>query len=133
MSSDFDWLWLALLAVVLPLFLTIMPIWFLAGRGKDFGLKALKRCYRGVETSQEPCEGDVHVVYHTYNGLLFFADIQEHRFSARPDQAKELLGRLYRYNLGWGMLTPAFLIVPFLATFDYIGQSRSIDRQSLNR
>jgi len=117
------------IALAAPVLIVAVPVWYLAGGGKNMGGKALERRYQGLDISSVPREGDVHILYHTYRGLLVWVNMDEHRVFARPDQARKLLGRLLRYNLTWGMLSQAMLFVPFLAIGNYIAQRRSIDQQ----
>jgi hypothetical protein len=94
-----------------------------------FGQKALHRRFEGLRLHSQPEPGDVYVVYHTYRGVLVYFVQTEHRVLAPPDDARELLRRLLRYNLTWGLLCWFGPLVPFLALGNYYGQLRSIERQ----
>ena|SRR5579859_6419313 len=114
------------------LLIIIVPIWALCGGIRNFGGRALRRCFDGVSLHQRPEPGDVSVVYHTYRGLLVWVLQDEHRIHATPADAQLLLRRLLRYNLTWGIISRAMIYIPFLAIGNYLAQRRAIQRQIRN-
>jgi hypothetical protein len=92
-------------------------------------LRALKRAYDGFEVRQQPARGDVVIEYHTYHGVIAWVTQSPHQVALPPEQARELLARLLRFNLTWGMTSKGFLFIPFLAIGTYLAQRRSISRQ----
>jgi hypothetical protein len=92
--------------------------------------RALARCYDGLGVAPVPrSPRDVRVVFHTYHGSLFeFVQI-EHATFLPPDEAREFLRRLNRFNLTWGMLCRGALFVYFLSPLNRFLQLRSIRRQ----
>jgi hypothetical protein len=119
-----------LLAAGILLVLVLVPLYLLLGGLRTFALAPLRRCYDGVRLHEAPGPGDVQLVYHTYRGLLLWVTQDEHRVIAPAADAERLLGRLLRFNLTWGMITPALLFIPFLAISNYYAQRRSIREQS---
>src|SRR5580704_4501207 len=65
--------------------------------------RALKQRYEDLEIHDSPQIGEVALVYHTYHGVLAWFTQTEHRVYLPPEQARALLGRLFRFNLVWGL------------------------------
>ena len=122
-------------AVVLavPVVLVAVPIYLLAGGLQGFARKPLERRFAGLKINAIPQVGDVTVVYHTYRGALLWAMQDEHVIHANPEDARESLRRLLRFNLTWGMLSYGMILIPFLAIGNYRTQMDSIDRQLAER
>lgn len=91
-----------------------------------------RHIYAGVETFTEPVPGSVFVRFHTYDGFLLWATQHEHAFHAVPEQARELLRRLHRYNLTHGVFVHGALVIPFMSYFNYKAQLRSITAQEVD-
>ena len=92
--------------------------------------RSLARCYDRLAASSEPqASNDVRLVFHTYHGFLVDFIQTEHAVFLPPDDARELLRRLNRFNLTWGLLCRGALFVYFLSPLNRIAQSRSIRRQ----
>lgn len=89
----------------------------------------LAKRFEGIELHESPHEGDVQFVFHTYHGFLAFFVQNEHRVSCSPDDARELLSRLHRFNLTWGLWGAGMIFVPFLTFGNYYTQKRSIEKQ----
>jgi hypothetical protein len=124
--------WAALIVTLVGFALVlVLPFYLLGGGLKGFGSAALDGCYRGLHVHENPVQGDVHLIYHTYRGFFLWYVQREHHIFAPPADAKVLLGRLLRYNLTWGMLSKAMLFVPFLAVGNYVAQKRSLRRQAV--
>jgi hypothetical protein len=87
------------------------------------------RALEGLKVHNGPAPGLVAVVFHTYYGFIVFVVQTEHRFWAPPDDAREALWRLHRFNLSWGMFAYGVLVIPFLSFGNYLAQKRSIGRQ----
>jgi hypothetical protein len=96
---------------------------------EGFARKALERTYHGLDIRTVPLPGDVCVVYHTYHGLVAWHTETKHCVFLPPDAARELLGRLLRFNLIWGLTVHGGILVPPLAISNYIAQRRSITNQ----
>jgi hypothetical protein len=94
-----------------------------------FARKALERTYEGFDIHPAPLPGDVVLVYHTYHGFLAWHTETTHRVFLPACAARELLGRLLRFNLTWGLLVHGGVIVPPVAISHYIAQRRSITDQ----
>ena len=90
---------------------------------------ALWRTYDGLDANLTPRKGDVRLRFHTYHGLLLWFVQTEHDGFLTPDRARELLGRLNRYNCSWGILSRGLVIVPALSFGNYLVQSRTIRAQ----
>ncbi len=90
---------------------------------------AQRRAYDGLKVHPGPAPGLVAVVFHTYYGVLAFVSQTEHRFWATPDDAREALLRLHRFNLSWGIFAYGALLIPPLSYVNYLAQKRSIRRQ----
>lgn len=84
---------------------------------------------RGVEDPPGAGTGLVAVVFHTYYGFLAFVIQTEHRFWAPPDDARQALLRLHRFNLTWGMFAYGALLIPLVSYGNFLAQRRSIRRQ----
>jgi hypothetical protein len=91
--------------------------------------RALKQRYEDLEIHDSPQIGDVALVYHTYHGVLAWFTQTEHRVYLPPEQARALLGRLFRFNLVWGLTARGGLLVPPLSLMNYVAQRRSISAQ----
>lgn len=88
-----------------------------------------RRAFEGLKIHDGPGPGLVVVVFHTYWGFFAFVSQHEHRFWAPPDDAREALWRLHRFNLGWGTFARGALLIPLLSYGNYLAQKRSISRQ----
>lgn len=58
-----------------------------------------------------------------------FVEVTYHHFFATPESARELLGRMLRYNLTKGLLAYGGLLIPLLAIPNYWIRRRAIRRQ----
>jgi hypothetical protein len=94
-----------------------------------FARKALEQTYEGFDIHTAPRPGDVVLVYHTYHGFLAWHTETTHRVFLPAYAARELLGRLLRFNLTWGLLVHGGVFVPPVAISNYIAQRRSISKQ----
>jgi len=90
---------------------------------------ALQRAYDGIEIAGQPAPGHVRLAFHTYHGLLVVFVQTEHQGYLPPEHARELLRRLHRFNLVYGLLAYVPPLVPILSWFNYLAQQRSIDNQ----
>lgn len=116
--------------IAVPFTLIVLPIYLLTGGLRKFGLRALERRFEGLQLRKQPLAGDVFLVYHTYRGFLLWSWQEEHRGFASERDARELLKRLLRYNLSWGLLSYGMIFIPFLAIGNYYAQKRSIESQA---
>jgi hypothetical protein len=116
--------------VSIPLLLIVFPLWLLSGGLRTFALRPLSRRFDGILLHDPPEPGDVSFTYHTYRGLFLWVREDEHHVSAPVAEAEKLLARLWRFNLTWGLLSRGFVLIPFLATGNYLAQRRSIRRQA---
>ncbi len=91
--------------------------------------KALAKRFQDLEIHPTPQPGDVLLVYHTYHGVLPWFTQIEHRVHLPPDRARELLGRLLRFNCIWGLTAHGGLLVLPLSLFNYITQAHSLSSQ----
>lgn len=111
--------------------IVLLALWILKGM-KRFGgatISQQSRLYEDVVVYDGPGPGLVHVVFHTYSGILFFAHQAEHRFWASPQDARTLLSRLHWFNLKWGIFAQGGILVPPLSLGNYWAQRRSIAKQ----
>lgn len=88
-----------------------------------------RRAFDGLKVHAGPAPGLASVVFHTYYGFIVFVIQTELRFWAPPDDAREALRRLHRFNLTWGMFAYGVLVIPLLSFGNYLVQLRSIRRQ----
>jgi hypothetical protein len=87
---------------------------------------ALGRRFADLDVHDPPQPGDVLLVYHTYHGVLAWFTQTEHRAHLPPKQARELLGRLLRFNCTWGLIARGGVLVLPLAIVNYFIQRRAI-------
>ena len=122
-------LWFAIAAsVILLLVLGILALWLFRCYERAAG-RALERAYTGIDIHTVPAPGDVVLIYHTYHGFIAWNSETTHRIVLPPEHARELLGRLLRFNLTWGMTSHGMIFVPLLAISNYIAQRSSISKQ----
>ena len=122
------WRWVVVIAIY-AMFLLIVAglVYFLCtGGSKNLFLKKLYKNYEGLGIRQNPQVGDVQLVYHTYRGILLWFIQEEHRVFASRGDAMTLLNRLLRFNLTFGLMTPWFFLVPFLALGNYFSQKKKL-------
>lgn len=124
--ETWEQIWPKLVGILALLILVGVPVLFLTGRWKRFGLKPLARCFNGLELHEFSEPGDVSIVYHTYRGFLIWFEQEEHEIHASAEDAVVLLKRLLRFNLTWGLLSYGALFIPMLAIGNYCVQMRSI-------
>jgi len=123
---------LILIAVILPLALLIaLPILAVRAMRMPFERK-FRRVYEGLELRREPVEGDVFFHYCTYDGVFAWTTTTPHAGFLPPEDARQLLSRLFRYNVCYGLFTVWFLFRGLLVWITYHVQRRSIDGQELN-
>ncbi len=91
--------------------------------------RSLERKYADLAVHPEPQAGDVVLIYHTYHGLVAWFTLTPHHVALPPEDARELLSRLLRFNLTWGLVTYGALFIPPLAILNYFAQRRSIAAQ----
>jgi hypothetical protein len=91
--------------------------------------RSLKRQFADLRIHPEPQPGDVILIYHTYHGFLVWFTQTPHQIALPPADACKLLGRLLRFNLLWGLVSPGALFIPLLAILNYLAQRRSIAAQ----
>ena len=89
----------------------------------------LKRLYAEFADEETPGGDRVEFVFHTYDGFLVFATQREHRFRLPPDRARELLWRLHKFILTWGLLAYGVLLIPLLSYGNYLAQKSRIRKQ----
>jgi hypothetical protein len=123
-------LWWAIPACLVVLgILALLSLWFFRGYER-LSRSVLEAAYADVDTHRVPIPGDVVLVYRTYHGFLAWSTEKTHHVFLRPDDGRRLLGRLLHFNLTWGLLGHAGLLVPLLAIPSYIAQRRSITKQA---
>jgi hypothetical protein len=127
LAEDSPVLVIAVTAVVF-LVLGVGALYFFRGY-EHFARKSLDRRYAGLSFHSEPQPGDVIVTYHTYHGFLAWFTQVSHSAVLPPDDARKLLGRLLRFNLTWGLVTPGALFIPPLSVINYFVQRSSIAHQ----
>ncbi len=93
------------------------------------GSRSLERAYAGLQIHTSLAPGDVFLVYHTYQGFFAWGTETEHRVFLPLDDARELLGRLLRFNLTWGLLAHGGILVVPVAIWNYWLQRRSLTTQ----
>jgi hypothetical protein len=86
----------------------------------------LRAIYRKVPTSAVPGDDHVHVVFHTYYGLLTHVVQREHDCYVPLQRAKELLRRLHAFNLLHGFLTVNAPVLAIASRLEYWRQLREI-------
>ena len=91
--------------------------------------RSQRRAFEGLKVHDGPAPGLVLVVFHTYHGFIAFVTQTEYRFWAPPDDARQTLRRLHRFNLIWGMFAKGVLLIPLLSFGNYLAQRRSIRKQ----
>lgn len=90
----------------IALLVTIIAVGFACFRGYErLARRSLERKYSDLQPRAQPNEGDVVLSYHTYHGLLVWFTQTPHQVILPPNDARQLLGRLLRFNLTWGLVT----------------------------
>jgi hypothetical protein len=89
----------------------------------------LREIYWEFKPSDVPDNGRVHVIFHTYSGLLAWFTQTKHSVYLPTAQARGFLKCLRNYNFKWGLFSYGGLFVPFLTWGSYWSQSRAITRQ----
>jgi len=114
------------------------PLW-LVFKGIDMferlAKQDLERIYANTDRMTTAMGSEPHVSfkYHTYSGVLLWVNQVEHRISAPPEVARDALRALLRHTLKYGLLAYGALFIPLLAYSSYIGQKRSLRRQSASQ
>jgi len=120
-----------ILMIATPLGLIFFALYLY--RGYEYLAKrSLERSYADLELRATPEPGDVILTYYTYHGLLVWFTQTPHQVVLSPRDARKLLGRLFRFNLTWGLITYGSLFIFPLAILNYVGQRRSIAYQAAN-
>jgi hypothetical protein len=89
----------------------------------------IEEMYKQFQPAHTPSEGNVHVIYHTYSGLIAWFVQMEHSVYLPPTQARSFLRQLRNYNLKWGLLSYGCLFIPILTFGSYLSQLRDLKRQ----
>jgi hypothetical protein len=94
-------------------------------------LRALERIYAEVGVNEPPGHGEplVEIEFYTHHGLLFWTTETKHQLTLPYEKAGELLRRLHRFNLKWGILAYGALFIPFISLFNCWSQRRRMRRQ----
>lgn len=92
--------------------------------------RAQARAFAGIPTLARPAPGMVGVVFHTYYGVLVHTEQTEHRFWAKPDDARLVLRRLHHFNMVWGVTAHGAVLIPLLSIGNYVAQRRKIAKQA---
>jgi len=74
----------------------------------------------GLKIHDDPAPGLVEVVFHTYYGFIAFTHETKHEFWATPDDAREALRRLHRFNLVWGMFAHGAVLIPLVSYGNFL-------------
>lgn len=121
------------IVVIMAIFaLIVAGFYFFHQKVMAVAERALWRCYEGTAISTERLSPlDVRIVFHTYHGLLVGFEQVEHMGFLPPEDALELLRRLNRFNLTWGLLCRGSLLIAVLSPINYLIQRRSVRRQHL--
>lgn len=88
-----------------------------------------RRAFEGLKIHAGPGPGLVVVVFYTYWGFIAFTHEKKHFFWAPPDDAREALVRLHRFNLTWGFFAHGAILIPIVSFCNYLSQKRSISKQ----
>lgn len=110
----------------LPAVLIAVGFW-VRGNYQRLAERTLERAYDDLIIHVEPEPGDVVLDYYTYHGILIWVAVTPHRVVLPPAGARVLLGRLLRFNLTWGLMSPNVFTVAVI--YNYFAQRRSIARQ----
>ena len=94
-----------------------------------FARRSLKRAYEGLDTHGTAVPDDVMLVYHTYHGFVIWNVQSEHRVTLPAEDARQLLGRLLRFNLTWGLIARGGILIAPLAIYNFAIQRNSILEQ----
>lgn len=122
-----------------PVSVTIIGVTILIGlavgalylfRGYEYlANRSLRQKLEDFTNHPDPQTGVVILKYHTYHGFLAWFTQSTIHVALPPDEARVLLGRLLRYNLTWGLVTPGVIFILPLAILNYFAQLRSIAAQ----
>jgi hypothetical protein len=93
--------------------------------------RSLERAYADLHVHTTRASGDVLLVYHTYHGFFAWETETEHRVFLPLEEAQELLGRLLRFNLTWGILAHGGILVVPLAIGNYLRQNHALASQEM--
>ena len=118
------------IGLVVALLIGVVAAALYSFRGYEyFARRSLERKYADLRIHGDPQMGDVILTYHTYHGLIAWFTQVTHHVALPADDARQLLGRLLRFNLTWGLVTPGSLLIVPLAILNYFAQARSINQQ----
>ena len=98
-------------------------------RLREFVESSHRRAFKGLEIHGGPAPCLVAVVFHTYWGFIAFTHHQKHCFWAPPDDARQALMRLHRFNMTWGFFAHGAILIPIVSFCNFLSQKRSISKQ----
>lgn len=126
-----SWWWITAIVVVCIIFYGALGWGILHGYRwfKRTAQASQQRAFEGLKVHPGPAPGLTGVVFHTYFGFIAFVTQTEYRFWAPPEDAREALWRLHRFNLIWGMFAYGALLIPLVSYGNYLAQKRSIRKQ----
>jgi hypothetical protein len=88
--------------------------------------KAIFSGIHEIRAQGTPEPGEVRLIFHTYSGFLVYTIQRKHDLILPADQAKILLGRMFKHNLTRGLFVfLPFFVVP-LSLLEYRSQSRKM-------
>lgn len=88
--------------------------------------RSLHRKYADLAVHGDPQPGDVVLIYHSYHGFIGWFTQTPHQVALSPKDARKLLGRLFRFNLTWGLVTYGTIFIVPLSILNYFAQRRAI-------
>jgi hypothetical protein len=88
-----------------------------------------RHIYADIPVHETPAPGTVFIRFHTYDGFLLWFTQTTHSVFAAPPDARELLHRLHRYNLTYGLFAAGVVFIPLISYFNYRAQLKSIMSQ----
>jgi hypothetical protein len=88
-----------------------------------------RRIYAGIPIDSMAAPNTVFIKFHTYDGFLVWFTQTTHTGYIRADLAPELLRRLHRYNLTYGLFSAGALFIPMLSYLNYRAQLKAVIAQ----
>lgn len=89
------------------------------------------KLFKGIELKSKPRKGHVLLEYTTYDGFIFWVSSKTYAGYLPPPQARELLKRMFWYNMKYGLFNYFLVFVLLFSIVGYQQQKNSIEEQEL--
>ena len=117
-----------ILTFLLPVILIGIPVAIIKLMRKTNTSKT-ENLFKGIDLKSEEARGDVLIEFTTYDGFVFWVTSRNYAGYLPPAQARELLKRMYKYNLKYGLLNFFGMFTFLFSTISYRTQIQSVEEQ----